>query len=68
MDGEKARELPPAVSFLLNGSKDPKMTEPIDRVDEVPLKEDHPDWCIKISVELKDPHKGLNFSPLLAIC
>ena len=43
LDGEKEEEPPPAVSFLLEGLRDPKVAKPVDKLDEVPLKEDHPD-------------------------
>jgi len=43
LDGEKEEEPPPAVSFLLEGLRDPKVAKPVDKLDEVPLKKDHPD-------------------------
>ena len=55
LDGGKLEGLPLAVSFLLERPEDPKMAKPVDNLDEVPLKEDHPNQCIKISVELKNP-------------
>ena len=54
--GEKRKDgPPPAVSFLLEGLGDPKTVEPMDKLEEVPLREDYPDRCIKISADLKDP-------------
>ena len=56
---EKMKEGPPlAVSFLLEGSRDPKTAEPVDKLEEVPVRKDCPDCCIKISTELKDPLKS----------
>ena len=55
---EREEKPPPAISFLLEGSGDLKMTKPVDKLDEVPLKEDYPDCCIKISTEFKDPLRG----------
>jgi len=58
LNGEKAGGLLLVVSFLLEGMEDPKMAELVDKLDEVPLKEDHPGRCIKIRAELKDPIRG----------
>ena len=57
-EGEKPRRPLLAVSFLFEGSRDPKMEESVDKLDEVPLREDHLGQCIKISAELKDPLRG----------
>ncbi|XP_052193775.1 uncharacterized protein LOC127802122 [Diospyros lotus] len=55
----KKKEYPPKeVSFLLKGLEDSKTTEPVDRLEEIPLKEDCSDRCIRMSAELKDPLRG----------
>jgi len=58
LEGERAGGPLPAISFLLKGLGDLKTVETVDKLDKVPLREDHPDWCIKISAELKDPLRG----------
>lgn len=56
---EEREERPPlAISFLLEESGDPKMAKLVDKLEEIPLREDCPDRCIKISVKLKDPRRG----------